>query len=271
VTSVGTVGQAVAAATDSLKAAGCSSARLDAELLLADAMGMRREDVVAHPERPVPPDAARVAMNHVRRRARREPVAYITGRRWFRRLELRVDHRALIPRPQSEMLVDVVTSTLSEGASLLDLGTGSGSIALAVKDERPDVQVSGSDISADAIALARENAERLGLDVELFVADGYPAGRSWDMVVANLPYLRDDEWADRLPPEIVGFEPRVALTSGADGLGAIRDLIRDAPAGTRLALEHAPDQAAAIRALLTEIELPELPDDFELITVGRVA
>jgi release factor glutamine methyltransferase len=139
---------------------------------------------------------------------------------------------------------------LPRGARVHDVGTGSGAVALALKDERPDLVLSGSDASADAIEVARANAERLGLDVAFAVAPGMPPGES-DLVVANLPYVRDDEW-ESLAPEIRLYEPRDALTAGADGLDAIRALVGEAPSGTRLALEHAPDQGAAVRALLRD-------------------
>jgi release factor glutamine methyltransferase len=160
-----------------------------------------------------------------------------------------VDRRVLIPRPDTETLVEVALELASHGARVHDVGTGSGAVALALKQERPDLAVSGSDASAGAVDVARENAERLGLDVPFSVAGGLPSG-SYDLVVANLPYVREDEW-DGLEPEIRLFEPREALVSGADGLDAIRDLVAAAPAGLLLALEHAPAQAASVRGLLS--------------------
>jgi release factor glutamine methyltransferase len=159
-----------------------------------------------------------------------------------------VDPRVLIPRPDTETLVEVALELASSGARVHDVGTGSGAVALAVKHERPDLVVSASDASADAVDVARANAERLGLDVRLSVAVGLPPGE-YDLVVANLPYVREDEW-DGLQPEITLYEPREALVSGADGLDAIRALVASAPAGLQLALEHAPAQAAAVRGLL---------------------
>jgi release factor glutamine methyltransferase len=254
---VGTAAEAVAAATDSLAAAGCEAARLDAELLIADALGVDRAALLARPELPVEPRAARIAMERIRRRATREPVAYILGRRAFRRLELSVDPRVLVPRPETELLVEVAVEGAPAGGRVHDVGTGSGAVALALKDERPDLEVSGSDASPGAIDVARGNATRLGIDVEFAVTDGWPAGaragRRPDLVVANLPYVSDDEWPD-LQPEIVRYEPREALAAGADGLDAIRALVRATPPGTRLALEHAPDQARALGAMLDGAE-----------------
>ncbi len=263
------VRDAVGAATDALEAAGCDTARLDAEVLIADALGVDRGVLVSDPGRAVPPAAARVIGERVRRRVTREPVAYILGWRGFRRIELAVDSRVLIPRPETELLVEVALE-LPEGAAVHEVGTGSGAIALALLDERPDLRVTASDVSADAVAVARANAERLGLPLDPFVADGLPEqAASVDLVVANLPYVTDGEWAT-LAPEIVRNEPRGALTSGADGLDAIRALVAQAPGGMRLALEHGSEQGAAVRALLGDAETrPDLAGR-ERITVGVV-
>ncbi|MEA2440332.1 MAG: release factor glutamine methyltransferase, partial [Thermoleophilaceae bacterium] len=155
----------------------------------------------------------------------------------------------------------------ANGARVHDVGTGSGAVALALKHERPDLIVSASDSSADAVEVARANAERLGLDVRVAVASGLPVGE-YDLVVANLPYVREDEW-DGLQPEIRLYEPREALLSGIDGLDAIRSFVAAAPAGTLLALEHAPAQAAAVRELLEESRTVRDLAGRERVTVGR--
>jgi release factor glutamine methyltransferase len=201
------------------------------------------------------------------RRLRREPVAYIVGSKGFRRIDVAVDPRVLIPRPDTETLVEAALG-LPTGARVHDVGTGSGAVALALKDERPDLAVSGSDVSPDAVEVARQNAARLGLDVEFGVADGLPEG-DFDLVVANLPYVREDEW-EGLAPEIRLYEPRSALVSGADGLDAIRALVGAAAPGTRLALEHAPDQAEAVRALLADAATTRDLAGRERVTLGRV-
>jgi release factor glutamine methyltransferase len=261
-----TARDALDAATTALEAAGCGTPRLDAELLIADALGVGREELFLDPDMEIPPAAARVIAAHVRRRNEREPVAYILGKKGFRNIELKVDRRVLVPRPESELLVEAALD-LPEGARVHDVGTGSGAIALALLDERPDLRVTASEVSPEAADLARENAERLGLPLEVEIADGLPPG-DYDLVIANLPYVRDDRW-DGLMPEINRYEPRVALTSGADGLDAIRELVAALPPGTLVALEHADDQAEVVRGMLDEaVSYPDLAD-WDRITVGR--
>jgi release factor glutamine methyltransferase len=253
-----TLGEAVAR----LAEAGCDTPRLDAELLLAHALGVDRAALYS---RGGELGRAPEFDGFVSRRAAREPVAYITGRRAFRRIELAVDRRVLIPRPETETLVEAALG-LPAGARVHDVGTGSGAVALAVKDERPDLIVSGSDASPAAVDVARANAARLGLAVDFETGRGL-AGARCDLAVANLPYVRDDEW-DGLAPEIRLYEPRPALVAGADGLDAVRELVGGAPAGMRLALEHAPGQAAAVRALLTDAATVRDLAGRERVTVG---
>ena len=246
--SVAPARDAITAATDSLAAAGCETPRLDAEVLVAAAAGVDRLELLADSDFGLSAEASRAVMGWVRRRAQREPVAYIVGSKEFRRLSLNVDSRVLVPRPETELLVEVAIELAGEGARVHDVGVGSGAVALALKDERPDLTVTASDRSPVAVEVARRNAERLGLDVEMEVATGLPPGE-YDLVVANLPYVRDDEW-DALPPEISGYEPREALVGGEDGLDEIRALVESVPAGTLLALEHAPAQTESVREML---------------------
>ncbi len=265
-----TVRAALAEAAGRLEAAGCATPRLDAEVLLAEALSIDRTALFARPERELPEDAAARFAGYVERRAGREPVAYVVGRRGFRRIELAVDPQVLIPRPETELLVEVALRVLARGAAVHDVGTGSGAVALALKHERPDLVVRGSDASAGAIEVARANAARLGLEVELEVAQGLPPrARESDLVVANLPYVRDDEWP-HLAPEITDHEPQGALLGGGeDGLDAIRELIDSPPSGMALALEHAPAQAAAVRTLLRGPLSHRGPGGAEDVTVGR--
>ncbi|HEX2161153.1 MAG TPA: peptide chain release factor N(5)-glutamine methyltransferase [Thermoleophilaceae bacterium] len=262
-----TARDAVDAAVDALAAAGCEMPRLDAEVLIADALGVDRAALISDSELAVPPASAREIGERIRRRVAREPVAYIVGRKGFRRIELAVDRRVLIPRPETELLVEVALE-LPSGAAVHDVGTGSGALALALLDERPDLRVTASDVSPSAVEVARANAARLGLPLEPFVADGLPAGE-YDLVVANLPYVTDGEWT-RLAPEIMQYEPRSALTAGADGLDVIRTLVARAPRGTRLALEHGCEQGSEVRALLAGAETRSDLSGRERVTVGTV-
>jgi release factor glutamine methyltransferase len=259
--------KAVEAATAALGAAGCASPKLDAQLLIADSMGVTRERLFLDPDMEITPAAARVIAERIRRRNEREPVAYILGRKGFRNIELMVDRRVLVPRPETELLVEAALD-LPEGARVHDVGTGCGAIALALLDERPDLHVTASEVSEDAVDVARANAARLELPLEVEVVDGLPPG-DYDLVIANLPYVRDDRW-DGLMPEINRYEPRVAITSGPEGLDAIRELIEAIPSGTRVALEHHHDQADQIRELLEEpLSYPDLAH-WDRITIGRV-
>lgn len=265
------VRDALDSALIALQAAGVDSPRLDAELLLADALGVDRTALYLDRDLQVAGPAVRRFQELVRRRSvGREPVAYLLGRKGFRNLDLAVDARVLVPRPETELLVELAVAELPEGARVIDVGTGSGAIALALADERPDLQVTGSDVSGDALAVARANGERLGLAVAWVEADGLPAG-DWDAVVANLPYVREGE---RLAPEIARHEPRGALFSGHDGLEAIRALVARAAAAVRwIGLEHADDQGPSVRGMLrgggwatvrTEVDLAGR----ERVTVG---
>jgi release factor glutamine methyltransferase len=256
---------ALGAAVDALAAAGCDTPRLDAELLIADALGVDRAALVSDPALPVTGAAARLIGERVRRRIAREPVAYILGMKGFRNIEVAVDSRVLIPRPETELLVEVALG-LAHGARVHEVGTGSGAVALALRDERPDLKVSASDASSAAVAVARANAVRLGVDLEPTLARGLPTG-SYELVLANLPYVSEAEWPG-LQPEITRWEPREALVAGPDGLEAIRELVELAPRGTRLALEHGPHQAAAVRELLDGAQTLRDLAGRERVTVG---
>jgi len=242
------VRDALDSAVIALRAGGVESPRLDAELLLAHALGVERTALMLDPARPVEGPAVRIFQEAVRRRAvEREPLAYITGLRAFRRLVLAVDRRVLIPRPETELLVEAALE-LPHGTRALDVGTGSGAAALALKDERPDLIVTGIDVSADALAVARANAQRLGLQVDFRVGDLLEGAPAADAVIANLPYV---ESGARLQPEIARHEPAIALRAGPDGLEVVRRLIEQAATGPArwLALELGLSQARAVERL----------------------
>jgi release factor glutamine methyltransferase len=264
------LGTALAAATARLQMAGCDTPRLDAEVLLASVLDPAHPDrarLVIDRDTALSADAAQRFEACVARREAREPVAYITGRRGFRRLELCVDQRVLIPRPETELLVEVGLE-LGEGASVLDVGTGSGAVALALKDERPDLRVSGADISDDAVTVARCNAERLGLDVRFVVAD-LMQGVFADAVLANLPYVADGV---ALPPEISLYEPAGALFAGADGLDVIRRAVAAVAGPTvgLLALEIGPEQSDDVTRLLWDAGFASVGVRRDLAGLDRV-
>jgi release factor glutamine methyltransferase len=224
-THLSSVKEALAAASDALRAAGVETPRLDAELLLAEATGWERARLATEPEADVPAAAARRFGEMVRRRLRREPVAYVLGRRGFRSIELRVDRRVLIPRPETELLVELALRLRPR--RVLDVGTGSGAVALAIATELPECEVTATDTSPAALEVARGNAERLGLAGRVRLVEGMLPGSpsEFDLLVANLPYVAEPEWPT-LEPEVQQWEPREALLAGPDGLDAIRALLR---------------------------------------------
>jgi release factor glutamine methyltransferase len=240
------VRDALDSAVIAIAAAGSDTPRLDAEVLLAAALGVDRAALIADPGRGIEPAAARAFQAAARRRAQREPIAYILGSKGFRRLELAVDPRVLVPRPETEHVVEAALG-LPQGARVVDVGTGSGAIALALADERPDLRVVGTDTSAGALAVARANAARLGLEVELLEGDLLePVAGPVDAVVSNPPYVAAGE---RLPAEIA-HEPAEALLAGPDGLDVYRRLVPAAARAPFVALEVGAGQAGAVEALL---------------------
>jgi len=250
ITQVGdTVGGLVAWAVRELTGAS-PSPLLDAELLIAFVTGQPRSSVLAFPERPVRTALGDEVERLVQRRARGEPLAYLVRGQEFYSLPLRVTPAVLVPRPETELLVDEALANLPRGETraVLDLGTGSGAIALAVKHERPEANVTAADVSAAALTVARANAERVGLDVRFVESNWFEAlaGERFDVIVCNPPYVASEDraFAD------LGYEPRLALDGGADGLDALRAVLAAArehlnPGGVLL-LEHGHDQRAAL-------------------------
>jgi len=248
-----TVRDALAAATDGLAAAGVDEPRLDAELLLGEAMGCGRAALVAEGGAEVPAAAGRRFGELVRRRLRREPVAYILGRKGFRNLELAVDRRVLVPRPETELLVEVALEL--RPARVLDVGTGSGAIALAVADELPDCEVTATDTSPAALKVARANAERLGLAERVRFLEGTlspvdDSDAGYDLILANLPYVAEHDWPS-LQPEVTQWEPPEALLAGPDGLDAYRRYFFDGGRAFR------PIAARSSAALVAAVEVGE--------------
>jgi release factor glutamine methyltransferase len=268
------VREALDGAVTAIAAAHCETPRLDAELLLAHVLAVPRQRLLTDPDLIVAGPAVRAFQDAVRRRAvEREPVAYILGRRSFRRLELAVDRRALIPRPETELLVEVALERLPPRARALDLGTGSGAVALALEDERPDLILSASDVSPDALTLARANGERLGLEVAWLHSDLLAdVPDEFDAVLANLPYVPDNDRSS-LAPEILRHEPLTALFAGPDGLDDIRPLIAQArtrPRVSLLALEVGAGQARAVSVLLSYAGFAEVSIERDLAGIDRV-
>jgi release factor glutamine methyltransferase len=263
------VRDALDSAVIALTAAGCDTPRLDAELLLAAAMGVDRGAIVSDPGRALEPDAARRFQEYAARRREREPVAYILGSKGFRTIELAVDPRVLIPRPETEHVVEALLG-LEHGARVCDVGTGSGAIALALKSERPDLELVATDASADALAVARANAARLGLAVEFRHGDllAGVTGRL-DAIASNPPYVEDGA---ELAPDIVRHEPALALRAGPGGLDLIRRLVpaAGATAAHTLALEIGAGQAAAVARLIREAGFPAVETIADLAGIERV-
>ncbi|MEO6245093.1 MAG: peptide chain release factor N(5)-glutamine methyltransferase [Opitutaceae bacterium] len=253
-----TVLEIIKRTTEFFSAKGIESARLNAELLIGHALGLKRMQLYLEFERPLAEAELEKIRPLVRRRAQREPLQYIIGEIEFHGLKLKVDPRALIPRPETEMLVELVAQ---RGAALaptkiLDLGTGSGAIALALARLFPAAAVTAVERSEEALALARENAAATGLaDSVSFVASDWFVGvpvQPFDLIVSNPPYLTAEETA-QTPPEVQGFEPVAALTAADDGLADLARIVRESPrfltAGGLLALETGIAQHARLRQL----------------------
>ncbi|MGI9019166.1 MAG: peptide chain release factor N(5)-glutamine methyltransferase [Solirubrobacterales bacterium] len=268
----GTVREALEASTAAIAAAGAGQPRLDAELLLADALDLDRAALVADPDRGVDPTQGRRFGEMVRRRVAREPVAYILGRKGFRHLELRVDGRALIPRPETELLVELALELRPK--VVIDVGTGSGAVALAIADEVEGTSVVGTDISQLPLELARENARALELDTRArFLEASLPNGAAADLLVANLPYVAEAEW-EGLEPEITQWEPRPALVSGPTGLESIERLLGEVATGDgwveAIGLEVGAGQAAPVAELVRRAGFERVEARRDLAGIERV-
>lgn len=265
-----TVGAILDDAAERISAAGVEDARTEAEILVADALGVAPSELSVESAGEVSGEAAEKIERNVQRRVEREPMAYILGRAPFRSLEIYVDERVLWPRRETELLVEVGT-TLPQGARVHEVGTGSGAISLALLSERPDLKITASDLSPEAVEAARENAERLGLDLEITVGKGLPdsvEAEEVDLVIANMPYVTDETIFDRSPE--IQKEPRVAVTGdcGEDGLGVIRSVIAETPSGWKLAMEHDTHHGPAMRELLRDATTLQDYEGDDRVTVG---
>ena len=246
-------------------------ARLDAQLLLAHLLAQRREWLLAHDDAALAPEQVAAWQLLLERRAAGEPLAYLVGEREFQGLALHVSPAVLVPRPETELLVEWALQRLADAPAptLIDLGTGSGAVALAIKHRLPQAEVTATDASRAALEVARANAGRHRLRIEFIEGDWWRAavGRRFGLAVSNPPYIAGGD------PHLAALahEPRAALTPEGDGLAAIRSLIADAPAhllpGAWLLLEHGHDQAGAVQALLRErgFESPETRPDLAAI------
>lgn len=226
--------------------------RLDAQLLLSHRLAKPRAWLIAHDEAELAPADAEAFCAAIARRAAGEPLAYLVGEREFRGLRLQVSPAVLVPRPETEHLVDWALALAPPGARVADLGTGSGAIALALRHARPDLALTATDASEDALAVARANAQRLGLPVRFGAGSWWTplAGQRFELVVSNPPYIAAGD------PHLAALahEPQQALTPGGDGLDALRAIVAGGPAhmaaGGWLLLEHGHDQGPAVRDLL---------------------
>jgi len=268
-------------ASDDFRRRGNKSARLDAELLLAEALGLDRIRLIIEAERPLADGELRRYRELIKRRRVGEPIAYILGQREFFALPMRVDRRVLIPRPDTVILVEAALSATRARhlyGRMLDLCTGSGCVAIAFAKERPTWRVTAVDLSPEAASVARENARRAGVVHNLGVLEGdlfapLAANARFELITANPPYIPSGDIAS-LDADVRDFEPRLALDGGADGLEITRRVVRDAAhhltAGGLLALEGGFDQAPAVSALLEAAGFSEVTRTKDLAGIERV-
>ena len=265
--------RALADTTARLDEAGCELPRVDAEILVAHVLGVPRAQLALDSSTKLTAEERSALEALVERRAAREPLAYVLGEWGFRRLTLAVDRRVLVPRPETEVVVARCLAQLAGQVEprVLDVGTGSGAIALAVADEHPGARVTGIDASPDALEVAGANATRTGIAIELRAWDlyaGLPPG-PWDLVVANPPYVLPEE-LDALEPEVREWEPRDALV----GVGATEAVARGAQevlrAGGALVLEVAAGDAGRVAALLAELGYADVTTTRDLAGRERV-
>ncbi|MSP97578.1 MAG: peptide chain release factor N(5)-glutamine methyltransferase [Betaproteobacteria bacterium] len=253
---------------------GCGIEAFEARLLLAHASGLTRAALIAHPETVLDDAQAEAFRTAVEQRRAGQPIAYVVGTRAFHGLTLRVTPDVLIPRPETEMLVEFALERLPAGGAMLDLGTGSGAIALAVKLLRPDAHVTAVDRSQAALAVARANADHQRLDIAFVQGSWFEplGGRRFEVIVSNPPYVAEED--RHLSQGDVRFEPRCALVGGRDGLEAIRSICTAAPAhllpGGWLCVEHGQGQDPAVRLLFAQSGLESIASRPDLAGIPRI-
>jgi release factor glutamine methyltransferase len=274
-----TIGSLVKWATDDFRTRGIESPRLDAELIVAHTLKIDRMRVILDADRPLEGAELVQLRDLVKRRRAYEPIAYLRGEREFYGLKFRVDKRVLVPRPDTETLVDAALTRsmhLSMSMRQLDLCTGSGCVAIAMARQRPTAQVFGSDISQDALTVARDNALRLGAyNTAFFASDLFAAfaGKRFDVITANPPYIASAE-IPTLMPDVRDHEPRLALDGGEDGLVLVRRIVTDAPAhlepGGLLAVEIGAGEASATVAFFEAGGLVDVRVHRDIARIERV-
>ena len=259
---------------------------LDMRILLCQALGLSRMQLITQSERLLHPQEAQHLASLLQRRMHGEPIAYITGQKEFYSLAFNVTPDVLIPRPETELLVELALQNLPPNGSVLDMGTGSGAIAIAVAHARPDARVTALDISPQALAIAHSNAARHKVNIHFLQSDWYAAllqtnnpsfdqqfDQSFDLILANPPYIAQQD--AHLSQGDVRFEPRHALTDHANGLSALRIITQGAPrylkTGGQLFMEHGYDQAAAVRALLQQEYFHSVQSWRDLADIERVS
>ncbi|MCR9262250.1 MAG: peptide chain release factor N(5)-glutamine methyltransferase [Pseudomonadaceae bacterium] len=244
---------------------------IECELLLGEVMVLSRAQILAYPDRAIPANALQQLQPTIEQLRAGQPFAYITGEREFWGLNFRVTADVLIPRPETELLVELVVELAPQGGNVVDLGTGSGAIAIAVKSERPDLAVTAVDKSGAALKIARHNACRLKADIAFHQQSWLQGSNAvWDIVVSNPPYIAERD------PHLAALraEPRLALVAGTDGLDAIRQII---PAASKqmhqngyLLIEHGFDQAESVQQLMSVAGLANVHSRKDLAGINRV-
>jgi release factor glutamine methyltransferase len=267
------IGEAVRRATEYLAGKGVESPRLDAEHLLGKALGLSRVELYLHHDRPLSEEERAAYRDLVRRRGQREPLAYVLGEWDFRRLTLAVDRRALVPRPETEVVVERALQLLNgkPEPDVLDVGTGTGAIALSIKDERPAARVTAMDLSLEALQLAEENARRSGLDVR-FVEEDLDNGfgdDAYDLVVSNPPYIEPEEIGS-LQPEVRDWEPRIALVGTTQTRVVAQHALRALRPHGYLVVEVADERAGDAAAMLEELGYEDVRTSPDLTGMERV-